>query len=124
MKIQNNLSCYHCYYYNEKNKESIINPIIEIIERETGISFEAITTKDSTYKLNREFIAARLIITYELRKFFRVHEVGEILNRDHSTISFRIINYLKKYNKSLKFRTLADDISKQIKELKVSTLFC
>lgn len=117
-------NCYRCYYFNEENKESIINPIIEIVEQETGISFAAIITKDSTYKLNRDFIAARLIITYELRKYFRVHEVGEILNRDHSTISFRLINYLKKYNKSLKFRMLADNISEQIKDLKVSTLFC
>lgn len=116
--------CYRCYCYNEKNKESIVNPIIGIIERETGISFDSILSKDSTYKLNREFIAARLIITYELRQYFRVHEVGDILHRDHSTISLRVNTYLRRYNKSLKFRTLADKVSEQIKKTKVSTLFC
>ena len=78
------------------------------IEMATGFCFDDYTTKSR----NRELYYARMAFICLSEPFYKVSELGEMVNRDHSTVIHCLTNFQseKQYNKE--FRNMINKIEK------------
>jgi chromosomal replication initiation ATPase DnaA len=61
----------------------------------------------------RKYLYPRIVVAYHLfTQGWRIVDIGYVLNRDHSTISYYIKRYDDEYRYNEEFRNLADEILK------------
>ncbi|WP_370806504.1 helix-turn-helix domain-containing protein [Alistipes indistinctus] len=85
--------------------ETIINEVAQKIEAVTGFSLEEIKSKSRYCPLVR----ARIILVYELRLWNLTYiEIGNAINRNHSTLTHYLTSYRDRYDTDPVFRKMAN----------------
>lgn len=85
----------------------------ELLERVTDVCGAIVGNNFRNKSNQRIYLFPRMIVAYHLRTQGRtVSDIGFMLNRNHSTISYYLKKYDDEYRFNEDFRNLADEILK------------
>lgn len=84
--------------------EDLLNRVSQVCGANIGVRF-----RDKSNK--RIYLFPRMIVAYHLKtQGWTTTDIGFVLNRDHSTISYYLKKYDDEYRFNEDFRNLADEI--------------
>lgn len=94
--------------------DDIVKKTIDIVSEIYGITPEEITSKSRTQTVS----TARNVCMYVIKALtgITLNETGKIFGKNHSTVINSIANIEKEMNSNQKFRSLVNDILRQVKE--------
>lgn len=96
-----------------KNEQrAIISQVLTIVAFKMGVSIEEMKGK----KRNPKYVIARHLCMYLLREMtpLTFEEIGDLINRNHSTAIYGISKIKKKLKKNEQFRLLYDEIRSNV----------
>lgn len=85
----------------------------ELLDRVCQVCGAIVVNNFRNKSNKRDYLFPRMIVAYHLRtQGWTVSDIGRVLNRDHSTISYYLKKYDDEYRLNEDFRNLADEIQK------------